>query len=107
MTINSTKWARKRKPMNLRNKTGRNPITIPVQHPETGLSMNLTISRLHVGVEGDSTRKLMTLMLWVGDPPNSMKAVSCNVEEDKFLDAIGHLFPNGELAEVHLVKKKG
>ncbi len=97
-------------------KHGINPLTIPARHPETGLAMNITVTRLHVQEEGMKIghhrgdgdpvhTKLMQVMIWVG-PAENPKSIIAHVDERVFLDAIGHLFPQGELAEVHL-KKQG
>ena len=73
-----------------RPRQGINPVTI-----RTEGQPHLTLSRLHIG-DGNTIKKNLTVALFPEDGTLPGACVTV-VDEDKFIDAMGHLFPRGEL----------
>jgi hypothetical protein len=81
-------------------KAGINPVTIRPTH--TQCSYNVTIGRLHVQKrEGGQFTKFLTVAMWDSDDLEHSMVMTV-LDEDLFIDALGHLFPRGELAEAHM-----
>jgi hypothetical protein len=77
-------------------KRGINPITI---QPTRG-GYKLTLGRLHLmSLEEDGKLdKLITAAMWSDE--NDVPVLA-TFDEDIFIDALGHLFPHGELDQAH------
>jgi hypothetical protein len=82
------------------SKRGINPVTIRPMLKDT---LCVTISRLWV-VKPDGTQvKNLTIMLWDESKPLEAQTIAQTIlDEDKFIDALGFLFPRGELQTAHL-----
>jgi len=80
-------------------KLGINPITIRTTYP--GEKLNVTLGRIGLML-GDVDRSSLTIAIHPEDPKEGDPIVSQPIYEREFLNAIGHLFPNGELHDVHL-----
>lgn len=99
-----------------------NPATVQGRSPLPGDTrpLQVTFGRMHVQEDGvkighhrgtgsPNREELFQILLWRPNPldPEKPSVVGMvHLKEAEFLDMIGHLFPNGELAEVHLDKKK-
>lgn len=85
---------------------GINPITLHGKFTHDSKRETIaTLGRLWVGVEGEM-HKYFTIMLWenplVENPIDSLLGTtsmlgSVVLDEDEVIDALKHLFPNGEL----------
>ncbi len=83
------------------NKQPINPVTI---QPTQKRAFALTIGRMHVGVGGQPMDKLVTFVIWdTTIPPEQAMLKACHavIDEDQLVDALGHLFPHGELSKAH------
>ena len=97
-----------------------NPATVEGRSQPDGRPIQVTFSRLYVRENGikighhrttgsPNKKELFQILLWRNnplDPENPEMVGMVHLEEAAFLDMIGHLFPQGELSEVHLDKKK-
>lgn len=80
-------------------KRGINPITI---QPTRG-EYKLTLGRLHlVGLEGENkVDKIITAAMWSDE---NEQPVLATFDEEIFIDALGHLFPHGELDQANIAE---
>ena len=83
-------------------KLGINPLTIRTEYP--GERNWVTFHRLGLKV-GDNDRSAFTVAIYPKDPGQGDPIISQPMYEQEFLHAIGHLFPNGELSDVHIQKE--
>ena len=77
-----------------------NPITI---QPTRG-GYKLTLGRLHLVTPGRNgadghVEKLITAAMWINETDDP--AGLATFDEDIFIEALGHLFPHGELDQAH------
>lgn len=82
------------------SKRGINPVTI---RPLLKDTLSVTISRLWV-LKPDGTQvKNLTILMWDESKPVDEQVLCQTIlDEDKFIDALGFLFPRGELQTAHL-----
>lgn len=80
-------------------KQGINPVTI---HPSrSDCKRSLTIGRLWVTRDANEPW-IKNLVVSLYDPSNIEETIVMSVvDEENFVDALGHLFPNGELSRCH------
>lgn len=82
------------------SKAGINPVTIRPMLKDT---LCVTISRLWVQKPDGTIIKNLTVLLWDESTPLDKQILAQTiVDEDKFIDALGFLFPRGELQHAHL-----
>lgn len=83
------------------NKQGINPVTIRGTNPsKDDVVTNLSLARLHfLSDKIGETKKVMSVAVWETED-NILAAMT--MDEDKFIQALGHLFPHGELKKAHL-----
>ena len=78
-------------------KTGINPVTI-----RTPGQPQVVISRMHVTLGTDPCKKMLTVLLLPEGAKDATGVLGMAIlDEDKFIEALGHLFPGGELAKAH------
>jgi hypothetical protein len=76
-------------------KHGINPVTIS---PTRG-GYKLTLGRLHLVKPDESVEKFVTAAMWSSE--NEIPVLA-SFDEDIFIDALGYLFPHGELDGANL-----
>lgn len=86
------------------SKNAINPVTI---RPKMG-DMQVVIGRLHLGV-GPVMMKTVQIVITPKDTTADTineKAAFAVIDEDQLIDALGHLFPAGELAQAHMTPEE-
>ena len=77
-------------------KQGINPVTIRTPHGEKNA---LTLARMGVGIAPGPIHQFLTAAI-INETTHEVKAFSV-LDEATFINALGHLFPGGELATTH------
>jgi hypothetical protein len=78
------------------HKTGINPVTIPVRGDD---NKGLVLARMHVGYGEEGLQKHLSAMMFERVGMEDRGGDVLILDEERFIDALGHLFPHGELSE--------
>ena len=83
------------------SKQGINPVTLRPLASHPGLS--LTAGRMHIGT-AENMLSLVTFAL--SDEKSKKVEGGATIGEKEFVEAMGHLFPHGELKDAHLTAEE-